>query len=177
MLNSHPCSNFVELLVELFWPFRCIKKQAETAKSVPYLRLKNSKRLQSVKYSLLKYPKNPKVTLKYPDVSSRPFEFFNIHSVAKHQKIEGHLEGKKILKKSRTLPRKIKEGNLQSRPLSQILEKVLWLKQGLEPVTAGLPVKFSPTKKWYIQGEVCGLTKKGHCKSRAFFTRKAPTKK
>ena len=33
-------------------------------------------------------------------------------------------------------------------------------------------------KKWYIQGEVFGLTKKktSHCNSRAVFTRKAPTK-
>ena len=37
-------------------------------------------------------------------------------------------------------------------------------------------------KKWYIRDEVCGLTKKkeiektSHCKSRALFTRKAPTK-
>ena len=34
-------------------------------------------------------------------------------------------------------------------------------------------------KKWYIRDEVCGLTKKkkkiSHCKSRAFFPRKAPT--
>ena len=37
-------------------------------------------------------------------------------------------------------------------------------------------------KKWYIRDEVCGLTKKkrnkksSHCKSRALFPRKAPTK-
>ena len=35
-------------------------------------------------------------------------------------------------------------------------------------------------KKWYIQGEFCGLTKKktktSHCNNRALFTRKAPTK-
>ena len=37
-----------------------------------------------------------------------PLGFFNIHSVAKLQKIEGGLFGrKKILKKSRTVPKKI----------------------------------------------------------------------
>ena len=44
----------------------------------------------------------------------------------------------------------------------------------------GLSSFISFCKKWYRRDEVCGLTKKkkktSHCKSRALFTRKAPTK-
>ena len=45
----------------------------------------------------------------------------------------------------------------------------------------GLSCPISFCKKWYIRDEVCGLTEKkkktSHCKSRALFPRKAPTKK
>ena len=37
--------------------------------------------------------------------------------------------------------------------------KSCWLKQGLEPVTAGIPLN-RLTIKWYIQGELFGLAKK-----------------
>ena len=37
-------------------------------------------------------------------------EFFNIHSVAKHQKIEGDPLGKFLFRKSLTMPKKLKGG-------------------------------------------------------------------
>ena len=47
-----------------------------------------------------------------------PLGFFNIHSVAKLQKIEGGpFRGEFFLKKSRTVPKKSKGGTFWSRPV------------------------------------------------------------
>ena len=46
-----------------------------------------------------------------------PLGFSNIHSVAKQQKIEGGPFGGKIPKKSLAVPKKLKGGNLWSRPV------------------------------------------------------------
>ena len=73
----------------------------------------------------------------------------------------GPFEGKKV-RKSRTAPKKwhCAETTFQSRPLVQLLEN-FWLKQGLEPVTAGFTEnRVKSTKKWYIHDEVCGVTKR-----------------
>ena len=69
-----------------------IQTSRERHKSAPYLRLKIAKGLQSVKYSLLQYPKYPKVG-------------FFIHSVANYQKIAGGLWVEKF-QKSLTMPKK-----------------------------------------------------------------------
>ena len=69
---------------------------------------------------------------------------------------EGTFDFNKIdpkFKKSRTVWKILKGGILQSRPVSQMHEK-FWLKQGVEPATAGLPLKQPNkvcTKRWYIQ--------------------------
>ena len=52
-----------------------------------------------------------------------PLGFFNIHSVAKHQKIEG---GKKFPKKSRSAEKKLKGGALWSRPVWYVKRKNLF---------------------------------------------------
>ena len=71
-------------------------------KSAPYLRLKNSKRLQNVKVLVNLEPFMKKLkSLTMPKKTERgdPLGFFNIHSVAKLQKIEeGTLWWKKIEK-------------------------------------------------------------------------------
>ena len=60
------------------------------------------------KYSILQYPKNPKVGPNWP-ARGDALRFF-IHSVANHQKVEGGPFGKKYFEKSLTMPKKIKEG-------------------------------------------------------------------
>ena len=67
---------------------------------------------------------------------------------------------KKTSKKSRTVPKKIESHS------AEIARKNFWLKQGLEPVTAGFTVNRVLTsesevcKKWYIRDEVWSDEKK-----------------
>ena len=61
--------------------FELRKNKSERHKSAPYLRLKNSKRLQSVNCSLLQTRKTQMV-----DRIGAPFRIFNIHSVANIKK-------------------------------------------------------------------------------------------
>ena len=93
----------------------------------------------------------------------------------------GPSEGKKN-QKSRTVPKKIERGDPSVSSAFANARKTLWLKQELEPVTAGFTVNRVKSTKKYIHNEVCGMTKKkekktSHCNSRALFTIKAPTKK
>ena len=86
----------------------------------------------------------------------------------------GTLEGKKKLKKNRTVPKKIERGDPSvSSAFANALAKA-------RTRTRDRSVHRKPskvcTKKWYIHDEVCGLKKTSHCNSRALFTRKAPTK-
>ena len=82
---------------------------------------KIAKRLPSVKYSLLQYSKienfskktGPNGALKSHNaekLAGDPLSFFNIHSVAKHEKIE---ENKKVLfsGKNLTMPKKTERGD------------------------------------------------------------------
>ena len=99
------------------------------------------------------------------------------------QNIKKLERGTKKFEKSRTVPKKIERGD----PLvsSGFVKKRLKMKGGTlctKFALAGLGLRsfISFCKKWYIRDEVCGLTKQkrkktSHCKSRALFTRKAPT--
>ena len=78
----------------------------ERLKSALYLRLKKRNAFKTVK-------------------GEKPSGFLKIQFVAKYQKNwRGDPLKAKKFKKSRTVPKKLKEGILQSRPLSQMLEKV-----------------------------------------------------
>ena len=89
----------------------------------------------------------------------KPFGLLKLQFVvAKYQKIEGEpLETKKF--ESLTVPKKIERGTLKSGFANA--RKNFWLKQSLEPATAGLPLtRLKSIQQWYIQGELCGLSKK-----------------
>ena len=91
-------------------------------------------------------------------------------------KIEGGPFGDKKVAQCR----KNNRGTLQSRPVSQMHEKKFLAKGGTRTRDHWVPPKSITvcTKKWYIQGEVCSLTKEtSHCNSRELFLRKAPTEK
>ena len=83
--------NVLFLVVSLF-----LKTIRDRPKSAPYLRLKIAKELQSVKLFPSTVPEKPKKL----DRNCAPFQFFNIHSVAKHQKMKGdHFVKTKFRKK------------------------------------------------------------------------------
>ena len=92
------------------------------------------------KYSLLRYRKNPKVE---PNWRTRgdTLRFF-IHSVANHQKIGGHFWWKKnFLKKSLTMPKKLKGGTIWDFSTSVLSENSKKIEGGT------LWGKFFPKKK------------------------------
>ena len=84
---------------------------------------KIAKGLQSVKYSLLQYPKNPKVGPNWRAKKTDPFGFLNI-SVAKHQKnSKGTLwSHSKIFEKSLRMPKKNWKGTLLSHPVLYVAQ-------------------------------------------------------
>ena len=96
----------------------------DRAKSAPYLRLKNSNRLQYVKVLVSWGPFYEKhfwkKSLTMPKKTERVdlLGVFNIHFVAKHQKIEGgHFREFFLEKKSHNAEKKLKGGTLWSRPV------------------------------------------------------------
>ena len=115
------------------WQFRQLSRRLEKLrlgnktsrdqpKSAPYPRLKNSKKTskcQVFSFTVLENRKfferkwtdwRAKVSQCRKTERGDPLRFFNIHSVAKHEKIEGGPFGGKIPKKSLTVPKKTKGG-------------------------------------------------------------------
>ena len=72
-----------------------------------------------------------------------PLGFFNIHSVAKLQKIWELLVEK--MKKSRTVPKKSKVGTLWSRPVLYLRGKPFWFSSLGQQVQFGVFSKFCET--------------------------------
>ena len=135
-----------------------------------------------------------------------PLGFINILSVAKYQKIRrgDSFETLKIFEKKFAVPKKIERGKPFGVFRFCRLRKKLKNERGtlcskFALVERGLSELISFCKKWYIRDEPCGLTKKKkkklatvivalfslkekaptkniHCRSRALFTRKPPTK-
>ena len=117
-----------------------------------------------------------------------PLDFINIYSVAKYQKTRkgDSFETLKIFRKKVAQCQKNRNGDpLVSSGFVGYVKR-LKMKGGtlctkFALAGLGLSELISFCKKWYIRDEVCGLTKKkrkktSHCKSRALFIRKAPTK-
>ena len=91
-----------------------------------------------------------------------PLGFFSIHLVGKYQKIESgtfcrHL---KHFEKISQCRKKIENGDPLVSSGFANARKSFWLKQGFEPATAAKPIILC-TKKWYLRGELCGLTRQG----------------
>ena len=104
-----------------------------------------------------------------------PLGYVNIHSVAKYQKTRSGVLSetmKNFRRKVAECRKKIKRGD----PLvsSGFVAYVKNKKEGTHCTKfalagLGLSSFASFCEKWTDQCEVCGLKKKGHCKSRAFF--------
>ena len=75
-------------------------------------------------------------------------------------KLKGPFRDKKI-QKSVTVLKKVNVRTLQARPVSQIHKRIL-AEAGTGTRDRWVPPKPKKvyTKKWYTQGELCGLTKK-----------------
>ena len=125
-----------KILIQL--KVRQYTKQAGTGPSRRHIQgSKIAKRLPSVKYSLLQYSKIENFSKKMDRVARAkvsqcrkteredPLGFFNIHAVAKHQKIQGdHLwENFFFGKKVSQCRKKMKGGTLWSRPVWYITRK------------------------------------------------------
>ena len=149
---------------------------------------KLQKEFKVSKYSLLKYLKNPK---SWTALARRgdPFAFFNIHSVAKHQKIEGGPFGEMfIFEKTHNAGKTVRVDPQVSPGIVCYAEKdekpILF--NSLSQMIRFGTIKFRRTFKNYF-GQFVWIekslynsrvllheapTKKGHCKSRAFFLRR-----
>ena len=96
----HPCFSFQNCLIDSS-QFR-MQTSRERHKSAPYLKLKNSKKTTKCQVFSFTVLEKQQPRIGAPGDS---FEFFNIHSVAKHRKNEeGPFEKKN--RKSLTLPKK-----------------------------------------------------------------------
>ena len=101
--------------------------------------------------------------------------FFNIHSVAKHQKIEGRSFGKFLFEKSLTMPKKLKGGPFSLSRYGMLRGKrgKTFLVQFARP-NDSMTIKFCRTFKNYF-GQLV-LIEKSHYNSRVSLKTEAPTK-